>query len=1139
MKPFEVLNIELKGSNLIEASAGTGKTYSIGILALRLIASGVPVEKLLMVTFTRAAVAELESRVRDFIRQAWLYSTGAQIKDETIRQVVDQASKTADPEEIRKRLYRALLLLDDASILTIHGFCQRVLTEYAFETGQIFSAEISSGDTAGLEEAVNLFWRTKVTGLPAGLIGKMIERGFTRTALKNQVKLAQGGKKIPPPPPQVITITEENCIAEMSQAYQQVFADYENLKNSIIQRLDNERIELFKKADKTSRFNKNLLDPIWWSSKEKAFELLNKIDQSTKYGVAVFGHYFDDLETLNNLFADRLDGLFQSFFRFALSEIVQVIDARRLRENTVTFDALIGRLHDAITGPRAAALVAALHKKYHAAFIDEFQDTDREQYVIFKTLFNVPEKIIFYIGDPKQSIYAFRKADIFTYFKAQHDVDQCYSMNVNYRSSDKMVHAFNKFFLPQSDFTTFGFDPNEKPRIDYIEVQPSPSAAEGQLYWRGQPADPMHIFNMSNKDQSAKQTADTIATLISSEEWMILKDKKLRRILPADFGILVYAKDEAIAIRRQLAVYNIPAVTIDETQILQTREAKEIAYVLEAALDPALPAVRKALLTSLTQIKIDAVQNLDEEWLLKKFRGYQKLWAEKGVFVMLSVFSTDFNVRQKLIRSSDPLSGRQLSNLGQMMEVLHGMETDNAYSPAELVTWLQKGINGGVDENDEYVLRIESDEAAVRIVTIHKSKGLEYNIVILPHLDFVIKDSSSKKQDVRLLSFRNPQDSEYYFSIKDWMTDDQMMWFYRESEQEKRRLLYVALTRAKYGCFINSTKSSKTTLSKFLEVIESNPADAAAAGIVLDAGPLAPSENYRYAPAADPASFVVQPPAHFELMQANWKKLSYTYLSLGKMQPAPRAVRRQDNAYDQFIFQDLPKGALTGNLLHYIFEHIDFSNPANWSRVIEQAQRRLSFKKEGIDAGILKMLEMVTRVNIKVGSAPEFSLASVKQSDRLNELEFDFNVKPFHTLDILSLSDDQVRLQVKDESAVEGMMNGKIDLFFCSGNQYFLLDWKSNFLGDAVTDYDADGVAEAMQANNYHLQYHIYALAVYKYLKARLPDFNYERDFGGVIYLFLRGVREGSTAGIFVSKPPLKKILALQAMLDTKVELPA
>ena len=197
----------------------------------------------------------------------------------------------------------------------------------------------------------------------------------------------------------------------------------------------------------------------------------------------------------------------------------------------------------------------------------------------------------------------------------------------------------------------------------------------------------------------------------------------------------------------------------------------------------------------------------------------------------------------------------------------------------------------------------------------------------------------------------------------------------------------------------------------------------------------------------------------------------------------------------------------------------------------------MSFKKEGIDAGILKMLETVTRVNIKVENAPEFSLASVKQSDRLNELEFDFNVTPFHTLDILSLSDDQVRLQVKDESAVEGMMNGKIDLFFRSGNQYFLLDWKSNFLGDAVTDYDADAVAEAMEANNYHLQYHIYALAVYKYLKARLPDFDYERDFGGVIYLFLRGVREGSATGIFAAKPPLKKILALQAVLDTKAEL--
>jgi exodeoxyribonuclease V beta subunit len=967
MKPFDVLTIELKGSNLIEASAGTGKTYSIGILALRMIASGVPVDKLLMVTFTRAAVAELESRVRDFIRQAWLYSDGTKIKDDTIRQVVDKASKTTDRARIRERLYQALLLLDDAAILTIHGFCQRVLTEYAFETGQIFSADIASADTAGLEEAVNIFWRTKVTGLPAGLIGNMIERGFTRKGLISQVKLAMGGKKIPAPPPQVITITEENCLAEMTRAYQQVFDDYTALEDSILQRLENERELLFEKAGKTSRFNKKFLDPVWWSSKEKVFEVLNTIDLSTKYGQAVFGHYFDDLETLNNLFAERLDGLFQSFFRFALSEIVQVIDARRRRENTVTFDALIGRLHDAITGPRAAVLTEALHKKYQAAFIDEFQDTDREQYIIFKTLFNVPDKTVFYIGDPKQSIYAFRQADIYTYFNAQNDVDHCYSMNVNYRSSDKMLQAFNKFFLPQPNFSTFGFEAGEQPRIDYIEVHPSPSAHEGQLYWKDRPADPMQIFEVPNKDDAAKQTAATIATLISGPDWKILKDKELRQIVPADFGILVRNKIDAVAIRRNLAEFNIPAVTIDETQILQTREAKEVSYILEAALDPTLPAVRKALLTGLTRIRISEVQELDEEWLLKKFRGYQKLWAEKGVFVMLATFMTDFNVRQKLIGQSDPLSGRQLSNIGQIMEVLHSMETDNVYSPAELVTWLQKGINGGVEEDDEYLLRIESDEEAVRIVTIHKSKGLEYNIVMLPHLDFKVSDSGKKFREVKLLSFRNPQDASYYFSIKDWMTDDQMQWYNQASEQENRRLLYVALTRARYACFMNSSKKSDTTLASFMEALKSDPAGVAASGIVLNAAPLAPPDNYKYQPAADRGSFVVQPPARFELLQQNWKKLSYTYLSLGKMHTAPRAVRRQENAYDQFIFQDLPKGALTGNLLHYIFEHIDFSNPANWSRVIEQAQRRLSFKKEGIDAGILNMLETITWIFARFG----------------------------------------------------------------------------------------------------------------------------------------------------------------------------
>ena len=226
-----------------------------------------------------------------------------------------------------------------------------------------------------------------------------------------------------------------------------------------------------------------------------------------------------------------------------------------------------------------------------------------------------------------------------------------------------------------------------------------------------------------------------------------------------------------------------------------------------------------------------------------------------------------------------------------------------------------------------------------------------------------------------------------------------------------------------------------------------------------------------------------------------------------------------DSDYDEFVFRTIRRGAHTGNLIHYIFERIDFRRPDHWSTVIDRAIRRLSGKQpEQFTEQMKEMLRQV--VDTVIVSDGGLRLSEVGWEDRLSELEFDFPLTEFLTdrLSELTLG-SSTPFAVKPGQALEGIMNGKVDLIFRHGGKYWILDWKSNHLGDRAENYSVSRVRESMSENNYHLQYHIYTLALRRYLSTRLPDFNYERDFGGCIYLFVRGMRFGADTGVFFHKP--------------------
>jgi exodeoxyribonuclease V beta subunit len=637
----------------------------------------------------------------------------------------------------------------------------------------------------------------------------------------------------------------------------------------------------------------------------------------------------------------------------------------------------------------------------------------------------------------------------------------------------------------------------------------------------------MSIFENKNGGEIINAVAATVIDLLSNEDYVIVEKNSRRRVRPSDIGILVRSKKNGKNIKESLAGYKIPAVTIDDAKLSDTDEAKELLYVLQAVNDINAANIHKALLTGLTGYTIDNIINLNEEQALNQFRAYHQSWIKEGVYVMLMKFLTDYKVKTLMLHSETANGERRLSNILQLQELLHKTQTRKQYSAIELINWLQKAMEGKIAEGDEFEQRIESDEDAIKIVTIHKSKGLEYNIVIAPFLDMI--------QDIRdVASFKDEGTGDYLFANEAILTPEQKVVIQTQLEQENRRLIYVAITRAKYKCYININLASffkNSSLKAFTKILVKDLPE----NIALDESPLL-FTGYKYNAGKLPFPVEFKKAKIFTLEQSNWRKMSYTFLN-PEHSPLPKNnIGGSKDAYSEFVFKTLKKGSYTGNLLHYIFEHINFADSTHWPTIIDKGLKRLSPANTALYAD--KLLELLQEVTTTILSCngQSFSINQITNDQCINEFEFNFIVQPFQAQQINALSTDKVPLQVKSFQQLEGIMNGKMDLFFEKDGKYYILDWKSNYLGDSLGDYDTANVWQAMAENNYHLQYHIYTIAICKYLAQRIPGFNYETHFGGVIYLFVRGVRSNDSTGIFFSKPECAVIDALSNCLTASLQ---
>ena len=418
----------LAGSNLIEASAGTGKTYSIALLVLRLIMEkDVPIDKILMVTYTNAAVAELSDRIRLFLALARRYASGESISDVEIAVLVDQAVAYTSLDEVSNKLKDAILLLDESMIVTIHSFCQYALSRYAFETGQLFDVELLSDIGQIVEAEVNHFWRTFITTLPTNLL-ELSEVRDHKGDLNTVIgKILQGRQYADFDPAVGYDFEPDNWSAELNQ----LNAMKNFAKNQLSTIYNNQKEDLFKIIEK--KRNAKLQD-----ARNNIDLLLEELLQLKAKNKSTYFDEFPFADELDNYIAVLLrieefkSELLRAINYFAVSYIPDRIRQQMVNLNVLTFDDLINNLYRTIVIEKNRRLIQKLRDDFSAVFIDEFQDTDNVQFQIFDVLFiQHPETITFLIGDPKQSIYAFRGADIETYLLARNKVNRKYTMNTN------------------------------------------------------------------------------------------------------------------------------------------------------------------------------------------------------------------------------------------------------------------------------------------------------------------------------------------------------------------------------------------------------------------------------------------------------------------------------------------------------------------------------------------------------------------------------------------------------------------------------------------------------------------------------------------------------------------------------------
>ncbi|XKE46153.1 exodeoxyribonuclease V subunit beta [Halomonas organivorans] len=1274
--------LPLTGSRLIEASAGTGKTFTIALLYLRLVLGPRDAEdavsfprpltppEILVVTFTNAATQELRDRIRarlveaaeafqsgtdpdfsdpDFSQPSFLSESGtsesgtdpdsndgAPLIGDLFADPEGQTPKFtegSDPTEdlgdplialrdsypraswptCARRLRLAAEWMDEAAVSTIHSWCHRMLREHAFDSGSLFALEMALDQSEMDLEIARDYWRSFYYDLEPEALEIVARYWTTPDALNDTAaRLRTHAAALPaaPPPAKALSNYREQraaALAELKAPWPAWLDELEALLEAAAKR------KAFNGQKLNAKSRANWLGALrdWANDTELASPDLTPAawKRLTPEGIAEIWKEDPEpnlpaLEALAEL-PERLAELPDPFADL-LAHAVHWMAARRetvqRRRAELGPDDLLHRLDAAFAGEAGETLAARIREQFPVALVDEFQDTDPVQYRLFDRVYRLADdrddSAVLLIGDPKQAIYAFRGADIHTYLQARRDTaGRHVTLGTNFRSAAPMVEAVNRVFAhaERSEAGAFLFRRGDDNPVPFAAVEAK--GRKDALVRQGTAQPALTLWHLAAETPLSKSAyLAELAGRCAAEMAALLRegqaghtgfeqDGELRPLAPSDLAVLVNNAGEARAIRAALLARGIRSVYLsDKEGVFETEAAAELEVWLAACAAPDDERCLRAALATpslgLGLAELDALNGgpqqdeLAWEARVMQFRDYHRQWQRRGVLPMLHRLLADFAVPGRLL--TVPEGERRLTDLLHLGELLQeaSAEIDGEHA---LLRHLAESRARPHEQSDAHRLRLESDADLVQVVTIHKSKGLEYPLVFLP---FIAAFRPVKAGDLPLR----------------WHDDDGRLRLSLDADEatlaradherlgEDLRKLYVALTRARHATWLGLAPleaMERSAVGHLLSGGEPLPPEAlrpALEALVDKKGDDTGRVRVTEAPEADPAPVQLatetealgEARAPTRTIREHWWIASYSALRAGatpedesdtasvEAEPAPEpttadeatAMEVIDEPFDagaaavsEGSLHRFPRGPSAGTFLHGLLEWAGeegFAKVATDAALREDTLARRANRRgwEGqIEALSQWLPELLTTPLPVPGEAAPLRLDAL--TGYRVELEFWFAAHKVDTRRLDALVSAHT-LGGRPRPALEpdtlnGMLKGFIDLVVEHEGRFYVLDWKSNHLGADDAAYTEAAMAEAVLEKRYDVQYCLYLLALHRLLEARLPDYDLERHLGGALYVFLRGTRAPSR-GVHAERPPSELILALDALFRAAEE---
>ena len=1197
-QPFDAATLPLNGLRLIEASAGTGKTFSLAGLYLRLIIEErATVREILVMTFTRAATQELRERIRarlaDAARIAHApeHAVAGNAEHDFTRRVLENSDE--EPAALARRLADAAARVDEATIVTIHGFAQRAASENAFESALAFDRGEPIDDPSIYREAATDYWREHVFGAHASAgdtlalwpspdalyvaLAPLLARPHVRLAGIDSDRLSTLGQELARLWP--------GTADRLSKALVDAFESDALLKSAALYK---QLATLDDIAAEIAAIDQRIQDAIAAGTVPALPEWLRALAQPAPQFKKAAKHQalaepLAELAVLPVL--AELQPLARLVAIEAAAEAARARAAqRKIERRQYSFDDLIAALHDALNTPGTGDTLAdALHARWPYALVDEFQDTDPLQYASLSRIYlQTPRErgALLLIGDPKQAIYGFRGGDIYAYLTAARAAGEArYTLTTNFRSTQHVLDAIEAlysvpaeapFLVDEIDFphVEAGRKPDDKRIVDGNGTELSALTVWQLAGGKGTKGEDRPLL--------IDHTVAGVARLLDGTTRWQYADGETRSIAPRDIAVLVNSHLEATAIQAALAAKGIMAVCQHRDSVFATEEADDLRLVLRAmaAPDDAM-AVRAAQPTALIGKRLaDLIALADDDHAMQqaieRFHVLHEAWASRGVLTALERLFVD--CAPTLLALTD--GERRMSNYLQLGELLANAEAE-CFGMASVVRWLDERIAAAIEGtasavDDDSQLRLESDADLVRITTVHAAKGLQYPIVFMP---FALWLGTAGAPDKPPLIFHD----EAGHALIDLVGDDDA---HRdqavlEARSEALRLLYVALTRAEQALVVGWRDANTTRGSALANLLArgEQSADgtldqlAAEQPITLetiDAEAPAPAVERRAPSAADTLA-----DARNDLPKPRLRWSTYSFSRLAHApadnRPAelPEAGAQDElastgvealEAQDEGMLPRLDErlsGVRFGSAVHDVLEAwVGNAERDAWPEP-EQAltdDQHAFLVKTLRQYGLIGDEERDPRIDDTAAliartvhtPLPELGpLAGLNPRQTLAEMEFMLRLRGNRLGALVDLLREAGYLPAAiggaPQQTLYGLMQGFIDLVIEHNGAYYVLDYKTNRLGDTPAAYNAAGLTQAMGRAHYDLQYLIYTVALHRHLRQALGDaYDPARHLGGVQYLFVRAMDGQTGAGVFIDKPPVELVEALDALFDAE-----